>query len=74
MTALAAVIDTTQVDAVPEQAPLHPVKPDPLAALAVKVTEAPEEKLALHVEPQLMPAGLLTTVPLPAPDFVTLSA
>ena len=50
------------------------MKLDPLAALAVKVTEAPEEKLALHVEPQLMPAGLLTTVPLPKPDFVTASA
>ena len=28
-------------------------------------------KLAKQVEPQLMPDGLLVTVPLPVPDFVT---
>jgi hypothetical protein len=58
---------------VPEHAPLHPPKVEPLVALAVRVTEVPLAKLALHVLPQLIPAGLLVTVPEPLPASVTLS-
>jgi hypothetical protein len=35
--------------------------------VAVKVTTAPELKLAEQAEPQLIPDGLLVTVPLPLP-------
>ena len=60
---------TVQV-AVPVHAPLHPTKVDPEAA-AVSVTTVPLSKLAAQVLPQLMPDGLLVTVPLPLPDVVT---
>ena len=51
--------------ALPLQAPPQPVKIQPLAGVAVKVTFVPLENPALHVDGQLMPAGLLVTVPLP---------
>ena len=41
MTALAAFMVTWHVP-VPEQAPLQPVKVDPVAAAAVRVTAVPE--------------------------------
>jgi hypothetical protein len=47
---------------------------DPLPAVAVSVTCDPELKSAVHALPQLMPCGVLTTVPLPVPASVTLSA
>jgi hypothetical protein len=73
VTDFAAVIGTVQVP-VPVQAPLQPANVEPLAAEAVRVTEAPLAKLALHVLPQLMPAGDEVTVPLPVPARVTVSA
>src|SRR5258706_538726 len=58
---------------VPEQAPLHPANTEPEAGVADTVTDVPVAKLALHVEPQLMPAGALATAPDPVPLFATLS-
>ena len=55
----------------PVQAPLHPVNVEPAAGAALKLTEAPLLKVALHVVPQLIPGGLLVTVPEPAPARVT---
>ena len=53
--------------AVPLQAPDHPANvPLPLG-FAVSVTAVPLAKFALHVEPQLIPAGLLVIVPVPVP-------
>ena len=40
-TVAAAFMGTVQVAAVPEQAPLQPVKVEPVAAAAVSVTEVP---------------------------------
>jgi len=63
-----------QVKDVPEHAPLHPVKVDPVLALAVTVTVSYLLKLceALeHIGPQLMPPGELVTVPFPRPLLVT---
>jgi hypothetical protein len=57
-------IVTVQVGDVPEHPPDHPVKVEPAAGLAVKVTAVPALKL--------VPAGLLLTVPVPVPDLVTL--
>ncbi len=54
----------------PEQAPLQPEKVLPLAAVAVKETEVLLAKLVEQVVPQLIPAGLETTVPLPVLETV----
>ena len=57
---------------VPEQAaPVQPVNVEPDAAVAVKVTTVLLGKAAEHVDPQLMPAGLLVTVPAPPPVLFT---
>jgi hypothetical protein len=71
VTFFAASIVTTHAPA-PVQAPLQPAKVLPEAGAAVSVTLAPLAKLPLQVGPQLMPAGLLVTVPLP--DLVTVMA
>lgn len=57
---------------VPEQSPNQPVKEEPAAGLAVSVTGA-AAKGDEHVDPQLIPAGLVVTVPDPDPAFVTVS-
>ena len=57
----------------PEQAPLHPEKTEPARGDAVKVTVVPLGKEALQVVPQLIPAGVLVTVPLPVPALDTVS-
>jgi hypothetical protein len=69
LTDLAAFIVTLQVP-VPEQAPPQPVKL-PVLALAVSVTTVPLLKLEEQVEPQLIPAGALVTLPLPLPFLET---
>jgi len=73
VTDLAALIVTVHVP-VPVQAPLQPANVEPEAAAAVRVTEAPLLKFALQVVGQLIPAGLLVTVPPPVPASVTVSA
>jgi len=70
VTVVGAFTVTVQV-LVPVQPPLHPVKVEPAAAAAVSVTEVPLANDAEQVAPQEMPAGLLVTVPLPAPAFDT---
>lgn len=54
---------------VPVHAPLQPVNVEPVVAAVDKLTTVPLAKLAEQVAPQLIPVGLLTTVPDPAPDF-----
>jgi hypothetical protein len=71
VTASAALIVTEQVLVPVHPAPLHPANVDPLAAAAVSITTCPLVKLAKHVVPQLIPAGLLVTVPVPVPALVT---
>lgn len=57
---------------VPEQPPpFQPVKADPFAAAAVRVTDVPVAKLA--EAPQLTPAGVEVTVPVPVPALATVS-
>jgi hypothetical protein len=72
LTVAAAFIVTVHAP-VPLQAPVQPAKVEPLVAAGVSVTSVAWLKLALHVAPQLIPAGALVTVPLPVPLRVTLS-
>jgi hypothetical protein len=62
--ASAAFIVTVQPP-LPVQAPLQLLKAQPLAGVGVKVTADPPVNVWLHVDGQLMPEGLLATVPLP---------
>ena len=55
----------------PLHAPLKPEKLEAESAVAVKLTEVPLLKLAVQVEGQLIPAGLLVTVP--EPETVTVN-
>ena len=54
--------------------PSQPVKVDAaLLGVALSVTAVPAPNDALHVAPQLMPAGDEATVPLPEPLLTTVS-
>ncbi len=66
-----ASMGSWQVGARPAQSPDQPVKVEPAAAVAVSVTGVPGANAAVHVEPHDSPAGLLVTVTLPSPVFVT---
>lgn len=44
---------------------------EPLAAVAVRVTTVPLEYGSEQSDPQVIPGGVLVTVPLPVPDLVT---
>lgn len=64
-TVVAAVIVTVHV-AVPEHPPpVQPVKTDPAAGVAASATLDPAANVAEQTLPQLMPAGVLVTLPLP---------
>ncbi len=64
ITLLAASMVTAQLPD-PEQAPVHMLKDEPLSAAGASVTSGFAEKLALHVAPQLIPAGDDVTAPAP---------
>ena len=70
VTDCAWLIKIVQVVAVPVQAPDQLVNVEPADGTAVKVTDVPLLKFAEHVLPQLIPAGLLVTVPVPVPASV----
>lgn len=72
-TLLAESIVTTH-EPVPVHAPLQPPKRDPAEAAGVSVTDVPERNEALQTGSQLIPDGLLVTVPVPVPPLVTDSA
>src|SRR5215470_14553260 len=74
VTAVAPISVTTHVPVPVQLPPLQPVKVDPAAGAAVRVTMVPDVNETEQVVPQLMPAGELVTVPLPVPLLFTLSA
>jgi len=74
VTEVAALIVTVQVPLPVQPPPLQPLKVEPAAGAAVKVTKVPLVNEAAQVVPQEMPAGLLVTVPLPVPALETVSA
>jgi len=73
VTAVAAFIVRVQ-GPVPAQPPLQPLKVEPAAGAAVSETSVPLANEAEQVAPHEMPAGLLVTVPMPAPAWKTVSS
>src|SRR5439155_14989 len=73
VTVVAALRVTVQAPGPEQPPPLQPLKVEPAAGAAVSVTAVPLVKLAAQVAPQVMPAGLLVTVPAPAPALETVS-
>src|SRR5437879_5838642 len=73
VTVVAALRVTVQAPGPEEPPPLQPLKVEPAAGAAVSVTAVPLAKLAAQVAPQVMPAGLLVTVPAPVPALETVS-
>jgi hypothetical protein len=74
VTAVTVESDTEQVPAPEQPPPLHPVNTEPGAGPAERVTLVPKGKLPVQVPPQLIPAGELETVPVPAPALLIVSA
>ena len=72
VTVSAALIVTEHPPVPVHPAPLQPANVDPFVAVAVSATTWPLVKLAEHVVGQLIPAGLLVTVPVPVPASFTL--
>jgi hypothetical protein len=71
VTDFAALMVTEQVAPETELQPVQPPKVDPLAAAAVSVTVVPLAYGSEQSAPQLIPAGVDVTVPLPAPGLLT---
>src|SRR2546425_942786 len=69
----AALRGTVQAPGPEQPPPVQPLKVEPAAGAAVSVTAVPLAKLAAQVAPQVMPAGLLVTVPAPVPALETVS-
>jgi hypothetical protein len=65
VTILAEVIDSVQ-SFTPVQLPVYPTNTNPEAGVAWSVTDWPCGNPWAHPVPQLMPAGMLVTVPLPS--------
>lgn len=65
------VVSAVSVKGLPQLVGDQPAKVEPAAGVAVKVTVVPLVKPATQVAPQLMPAGVLMTVPEPVPALVT---
>ena len=73
VTEAAALIVTVQVPVPVQPPPLQPEKVELASGVAVRVTAVPLAYGAAHVAPQAIPAGLLVTIPAPAPALVTVS-
>jgi hypothetical protein len=69
-----AAVTVTLQAATPVHAPDQPVKVLLVAGVSFSVTCVFCVKLAEHVVGQLIPAGVLVTVPVPAPSSVTVTA
>jgi hypothetical protein len=71
MTVVVEVRVTVQGPVPVQPPPLQPENAEPVAPVAVRVTGVPPARVAEQVAPQMIPDGVLITVPLPAPIFTT---
>jgi hypothetical protein len=65
--------DIVTLPSAQSRSPDQLVSVEPIAGVAVSVTTCPTAKVALQFAPQLMPEGVVVTVPVPVPAFVILS-
>jgi hypothetical protein len=65
--------DIVTLPSVQSASPVQLANREPAAGVAVNVTGCPEANGPLHVAPQLIPAGLLVTDPVPVPALVMVS-
>lgn len=72
-TTLVAAVGVTVQAPVPAHAPLQPVKTESASGVAVRLRLTPAGKLAAHVMPQSMPAGVEAMIPPPAPILLTVT-
>jgi hypothetical protein len=73
VTVVAAVRFTVQVPVPVQPPPDQPPNVEPALGAAVSVTDVPLAKLALQVEPHVIPAGELLTDPEPVPAGTTVN-
>ena len=73
VTVVALVSVTVHVPVPVHPPPLHPTNVDPPDGAAVSVTTVPELYASVQSAPQLIPAGVLVTVPVPVPALATVS-
>src|SRR4051794_25989644 len=73
LTEFAEVIVITQVPVPLQPLPLQPLKVDPVEAAADSVTTVPWSYGSVQSPPQLIPAGVLDTVPAPEPVLLTVN-
>ena len=71
---VSSLIVTLQVPVPEHPPPDHPVKVEPEAGVAVRITKVPEPKGWEQTLPHVMPVGELDTVPVPLPLLATVSA
>ena len=71
VTDLAAFIVTVHVAPLTASHPVHPLNSDTPVGVAVSVTAVPTTYASEQSEPQLIPAGLEVTVPLPRTTLLT---
>src|SRR5437667_10348564 len=71
VTVVAAVRVTVQAPVPVQPPPLQPVKTEPLAGAGVSITAVPLASLDERLGPQVIPAGVLVTVPIQLPASLT---
>jgi hypothetical protein len=73
VTVVATVIDTVHVPVLEQPPPDQPANVEVGSVAAVSVTLVPWLYVSAQSVPQLIPAGMLVTVPVPVPAFDTVS-
>ena len=73
VTCIAAASVTVQPP-LPEHDPVHATNFEPVAGCGVSDTVVPQSNVFVHVDPQSIPEGVLTTEPVPVPVVETVTS
>jgi hypothetical protein len=66
--------DIVTLPSLQSESPPQDTNVDPAAGAAASATSCPDENDALQVDPQLIPEGVLVTVPLPVPVLLSVNS